>query len=152
MRPAFALLLLCGVMAPAADREFEAVVRHFESAYGQKKMHIPLLGAVKFFSNVARPMGGSGLQLAIWGDVDNGDLDGLPPVQAPWRPWVVTRSHNESTYIYVNPSKGNWKMLIISLEPNQTNVVQVKLNGSALRRWLRDPVHQNRHRRNQDDE
>ncbi len=155
------LLFATTTLACAGDAEFKGVVHAIESNYGVHHMHIPLLGVALFF---ARPEGASGLRVAVFegfqtsnnvSDVSRVVEHSLGP---DWYPFVRVRSNSggngsgETTLIYTNPSAGTMRMMIVSLEPSEATVVELKLNERTIRKWLSDPKEEaegeNRHGKN----
>jgi hypothetical protein len=140
------LLLIC-VSSPsfARDHEFHGVVTAIEHQYGVRHTHIPFLGFAMFF---ARPEGVSGFKLAIFENLHSSSTrgDDLRPIVESslgegWHLFVSTHSREdgENTLIYTNLSDGNLQMLIVSIEPDEATVVEMKLSERAMKKWMDEP-------------
>lgn len=151
MRIPFALVAVClglAPAAPAADADFDALVRGIESHYGTKRLHIPLFGVAKFFVRVARPEGVKQLDLAIFEEIhytqpDEREFDELVrnAVGGRWRPMVRVRSRadNERTYIYAREEGGDVRMMIANFEPSEAVVIQYRVSTRTLLAMLDHP-------------
>jgi hypothetical protein len=147
MRATLAAILALGfaALAPAAgDSDFKAVVRSIESNFDARRMRIPLFGVAKFFINVARPAGVRSLDLAIFEDLHIPatrfqDLDDAVRKAAGgrWQPMVRVRERNEWVCIYARPEgKNDMRLLIATIEPDETVLVHVKVRPEKLARML----------------
>jgi len=139
------LLVFCATtVAFGSDREFRGVVHAIEHTYGVHHMHIPFLGVAMFFS---RPEGVSGIHLAVFegfeAPADTEDFSRIVQnsLGGGWYPFVrvLSQSDGETTLIYANPSGGKMRMLIVNLEPSEATVVELRLDESAIKSWLREP-------------
>jgi hypothetical protein len=149
------LLAIAITAAPAADLQFNGIVSRLEAHYGKRKTYIPLMGTVRFFSNVARPAGASGLRLAVFEDVDNRALlSGAATVLPASQPFVRSHSNREAedTLIYLTNTGRSWKLLIVTVEPHETTVVEFRLGRRAIERWIDSPQHQRHGKRPAEDE
>ncbi len=161
MRRALMFLLVAAASAPAADRDFKAVVGGIESQLGIRRMHIPLFGVVMFFAKVAaRGEGVKQLDLAVFDEIDYTRPDAArfdaivrSAVSDRWTPFVRVRSNrdNESTFIYLRPDGKDWRMLVASFEAHDAAVIQLKLTPEALLRDFDHPAHAGRHAHGSDD-
>lgn len=146
LRLAVFVLCVSGV-ALAGDHEFRGVVNAIEDHYGVHHMHIPLLGVAMFF---ARPEGVSGMKLAIFEDFhgrsDTAEVSRLVEhsLGEGWFPFVRvhSRSDKETTLIYACPEGGNFRMLIVNLEPDEATVIEFRLSDRAIKRWMKEPGEQ----------
>jgi len=145
-----AVLLIASSAALAADGEFDYVVKAIENHYGVKRTHIPLMGVANFALKVAHPGGASGLQFAVFEDLpsssdysDQVELDrfmdgvtlrGLSPMVR-----THSRRSGESTYIFAGEAGKSTKMLIVTFEPNQATVIEVKVDFQTLLRTINRP-------------
>ena len=106
-------------------------------------MRIPLLGVALFFYH---PDGVSGLKLAVFEDFPgNSRADVRRVVEASlgpgWFPYVRvhSKSGQETTLIYTNPSSGKMQMMIVNIEPSEATVVQLNLTEHSIKKWLKEP-------------
>lgn len=142
----FALLLCASTFAFGGNAEFKGIVRSIEHTYGVHHMHIPLLGVAMFF---ARPEGVHGLKMAIFeGFQPPTNSDSLRRViesslGSDWHPFVRVETKGqkdgETTLIYMNPGAGEMRMVIVSIEPSETVVLQMGLSDRAIKKWIKEP-------------
>jgi hypothetical protein len=146
-RIGIALLVTLAAPAFAGDPAFHAVVRDMETHFQRERTHIPLFGAVSFFFKVARPGGVKNLDLAVFEDLHYSpqradELAGVldRSVGTAWTPIVRVRSGGEWSSIYARGFGRNVKMIVVSVEPDEAAVVEVKLSADALFRSLGHPA------------
>jgi hypothetical protein len=145
LRP-LVLILCASTLAVAGDHEFRGVVHSIEATYNVHHMHIPLLGVALFF---ARPAGVGGLKLAVFegfktptdaADVTRVIESSLGP---EWHSFVKVQSkgktNGETTLIYVIPSGGHMRMMIVNVEPSEATVVELNLTDRAIKKWMKEP-------------
>jgi hypothetical protein len=59
-----------------------------------------------------------------------------------WSPFVRTWSRDgEATFIYANAASPQAELLIVSLNPGDASVVQVKVDPNKIDEWLDEPKH-----------
>ncbi len=150
-RRALDLLLVVALAIPcfAGDREFNSVVSTVEAQYGVHKMHVPLLGFATFCLKMAGTPGTSDMKIAVFQHMPrprgSSDLEFEQRVTSSLGPeWqrfvrVRTQENNGFTIIYTNAGEKDIKMMIVTLQPDDATVVQVKLKSSDLKRWIDDP-------------
>lgn len=150
-RRALDLLLVVALAIPcfAGDREFNSVVSTVETQYGVHKMHVPLLGFATFCLKMAGTPGTSDMKIAVFQHMPrprgSSDLEFEQRVTSSLGPeWqrfvrVRTQENNGFTIIYTNAGEKDIKMMIVTLQPDDATVVQVKLKSSDLKRWIDDP-------------
>jgi hypothetical protein len=150
----FASITAASTLAFAGEPEFHAVVNAIETQYGVRRTHVPMLGFALFF---VRPEGVSDMKLAVFEDFhSNTSADKVirlveNSLGPGWYPFVRVRSRNsskgdamedgdgETTLIYASPSGGKLRMMIVNLESEEATVVELKLSGHAIQRWLQVP-------------
>jgi len=144
------VFLIASSAAFAADGEFDYVVKAIEHYYGVKRTHIPLMGVANFALKVAHPGGASGFHLAIFEDLrsssdysdqleldrfmDGVTLRGLSPMVR-----THSRRSGESTYIFAGEAGKSTEMMIVTFEPNQATVIEVKVDFQTLLRTINHP-------------
>ena len=144
-----ATLLLSSAPVSAEDPEFGLVVRQVESYFHVKRTHIPLLGFMKPVLWIARPAGAKSLELAIFEDqdfsrgLDDPEFERLidKSMGQSWQPLVRVHSRRDSeqTTIYAKDMGKNFKLMLITLEPTEAVVMQVKLSSQELIKCLENP-------------
>ncbi len=141
---------LCGLAASAADRDFKEIVRAIADEYHTQPTQIPMSGLVNAVLFVTRPGGAKQLDLAVFENLNGEGHDGAKVasrirgiVGTSWRPFVEVRSRrkgDEITLIYVRPEGREFRMIVATIEHNEATVVHLKLDPSAIRRWMDHPV------------
>jgi len=144
-----AALLLSSTPVSAEDPEFGRVVRQVESYFHVKRTHIPLLGFIKPVLWIAHPAGARCVEMAIFEDQDfsrglkDAEFERLinKSVNQDWEPLVRVHSRRDSeqTLIYAKDLGKNFKLMIITVEPTEAVVIQVKLSSQELIKWLENP-------------
>lgn len=135
-KPILFLTLIATTSAAAADREFEAAVRHVESNFEGNRVWIPFLGVANFVCSIARPAGVKHFRLAVFENLrtlsdDLPDFSGFGP---DWRPLVRVRNrrNGESTAIYAK-EEGNWtKVVLLTTERRDATVISMTMRPSQL--------------------
>ena len=145
----FATLLLSCTPVLAEDSEFSFVVRQVESYFHAKRTPIPFLGLMKPVLWIARPAGAKSLEMAIFEDqdfsrgLDHTEFEKLmdKSIRRNWQPLVRVHSRRDSeqTLIYAKDLGKNLKLMIITVEPTEAVVIQVKLSSQELIKWLENP-------------
>ena len=140
------VLLFTSTLAFGGNPEFKGIVRSIEQTYGVHHMHIPLLGVAMFF---VRPAGVHGFKMAIFeGFQAPTDANNLCRVVESslgpdWHAFVRVQSrgetNGETTMIYLTPSAGQMRMVIVSIEPSEAVVLQMSLSDHAIKKWLKEP-------------
>jgi hypothetical protein len=136
----------CAVLQ-GAEREFDNIVRAISDQFHARPVHIPFFGLVNVATFVAHPAGVKHIDLAVFEDLDVDDHAARALAEAirstggtAWKPFVQVRSwkagHEETVIVYMGQDRGDCKLLIMTLEPREATVVEVKLNPEGLQVWL----------------
>jgi hypothetical protein len=110
-------------------------------------MHVPFFGLVNLATFVAHPAGVKHVDLAVFENLDLDDHAAREFAQAignsgdrSWKPFIQVRSrnhgHDETVIVYMAEDRGDCKLLVMSFEPDEATLVQVRLNPKALQVWL----------------
>ncbi len=152
--PATVLALLAASPAPASarDRGFDAVVQAISTTYHARRS----LRFVSWFAGMAtkfaRPEGVKSLRMAIFEDQDftprdDGDAQFEQAVQnalqEDWRPIVRVHSNRdgERTLVYARESGKDVSLFIVTREPSEAVVMQVKMNTRKFSEMMDEPKH-----------
>ncbi|MCP5111078.1 MAG: hypothetical protein GY953_09605 [bacterium] len=145
-----AVLLLLASGATAGERGFDGLVRDIESEYDAERLKIPLFGLVNAAMRVvARPIGVSGMKLAIFEDIDvpygrEGRFLDLvrDNLDNEWRPMIRVYSPRDAewTTILAKPDGKHMKLLLAVYEPGEAVVIQMRINPKTFSRWARHPL------------
>jgi hypothetical protein len=148
------LLALCVLPArlQARDRGFNAVVQAISTTYHARQS----LRFVSWFAGMAtkftRPEGVKSLRMAIFEDQDftprdDGEAQFEQAVQSAlqedWRPIVRVHSNRdgERTLIYARESGKDVSLFIVTREPSEAVVMQVKMNARKFSKMMDEPRH-----------
>lgn len=145
------LLILCGFFSMAENMyadDFGRIVRHIEAEYHVHRNYQFLMAFAGVVVKCTHMGGVKVLKVAIFEDqhfsgtgLDN-RLDEL--VQragsSGWQPLVrsFSRRSGEQTYIYAHPSGKDMKLLLVSVEPNEAVVMQVKIDPVKLSDFINE--------------
>jgi hypothetical protein len=137
-------MLSCAVLE-GAERGFEDIVRVVSDRLHARPMHIPFFGLVNIATFVAHPAGVKHIDLAVFEklaveDQVIQDLAEAIRSDGRWKPFVQVHSsrhgHTENVLVYMEGDRNDCKVLVITLEPWEATVVEVKLNPESLEVWL----------------
>ncbi|HKT50017.1 MAG TPA: hypothetical protein VJV96_06950 [Candidatus Angelobacter sp.] len=135
--------------------DFGRIVHHIEASYHVHRNYRFLMGfagiAVKFWH-----VGGvKSMKIAIFEDqhLDGTDTDRkLDEIiarasQSGWRPMVrsVSRRTGEHVYIYAQDAGKDLKLLVVNVEPNEAEVIQVKVDPKRLEEFIAENTHHSGH-------
>lgn len=141
---AIAVLLVPISVARAADAEFEAVARHFESTYNVRRNE----PKASWFANVAmrlvQPKGVKTLRIATFenlkgpatdphlGEVVRNSLD------KTWKAVVreTSRVDRDQTFVYVRQAGDSLEVLIVSVDIEEATVIKARVDPKAAGSWL----------------
>jgi VWFA-related protein len=144
-----AFAVLCVPMAHAASDPYSKVVENLETQYHAKRKHIPLLGVGNFVLKFWHPAGVKNVQVAVfddaelYGETKGNHFDSVVKAAAggQWRPVVreFSRKDNQWVYIYYSGEGKDAKVLVVSLDPKDAIVAQVKFDPMKLAEFIENP-------------
>ena len=156
------LLILCGFFSLGekvyAD-DFGRIVRHIEAEYHVHRNYRFLMAFAGVVVKCTHVGGVKVFKAAIFEDqhLSATDLDDRldelvrRAASTGWQPMVrsFSRRSREHTYIYAQASGNNMKVLLVSVEPNEAVVMQVKIDPVKLSDFINEHTadaehHQNR--------
>lgn len=156
-RAASLLLIIFGFFALAeslrAD-DFGRIVGHIEAEYHVHRNYRFLMSFAGVAVNCTHVGGVKAFKMALFEDqhlsgteMDN-RLDELVKRagSSGWQPLVRTfsRRDGERTYIYAKADGNNMKLLLVSVEPNEAVVMQVKIDPKKLSDFIDEHEHRGR--------
>jgi hypothetical protein len=158
--PAIGLLLgaLCWP-ALGAEHDFETVVGAIEAHLGVHRTHIPMLGFAKLFVKVSAPSGTHGFELATFEDLKYSperlrDFRAVvsDALGGSWQPMVQVQAQGRSEYtgIFVRGRRGQFHLMITTIEAHEATVVEIQVSPSQWFAWLRDPGTMGKRSRHED--
>jgi hypothetical protein len=147
--PAIGLLLgaLCWP-ALGAEHDFETVVGAIEGQLGVHRTHIPMMGFAKLFVRVSAPSGAHGFELATFEDLKYSperlrDFRAVvsEALGTSWQPMVQVQAQGRGEYtgIFVRGRRGQFHLVITTIEAHEATVVEIQLSPSQWFDWLRNP-------------
>ena len=141
-------MLSCAVVQ-GAEREFNDIVRAISDELHTRPLHIPFFGLVNLATSVAHPAGVKHIDLAVFENLDLDEhaarhiAEAIRSADPGWKPFIQVRSsnhgHPETVIVYMADYRSDCKLLVISLEPEEATVVELKLNPEGLQVWLNHP-------------
>jgi hypothetical protein len=146
-------MLSCAVVQ-GAERGFDDIVRAISDQLHTRPMHIPFFGLVNAATFVVQPAGVKHIDLAVFENLDLNEhaataiAEAMRATDGGWRPFVQVRSwnhgHDETVLVYmagvdIGNARRDCKLLVITLEPSEATVVEVRLNPEGLQVWLNHP-------------
>lgn len=132
-------LLATGLSLPAAsgeDFDFDRLVSSVERHYGKRRLHIPFMGVASFLSGAARPLGASGVKLAVIEDVDRAETF-APTLPLSWRPIIrIAKDGRQETAIFGRDEGKSIKLLLLTQDGGQAVVMQCRMHPSKFLEFL----------------
>jgi hypothetical protein len=135
--------------------DFGRIVHHIEASYHVHRNHRFLMGCAGMIVRFWHIGGVKSIKLAVFEDqhLDGTDTDAkLDQVvqrasQSGWQPTVrsYSRHSGEHTYIYAQAAGKDLKLLLVSVEPNEAVVMQVKVDPEKLGEFLDQNVGHSSH-------
>jgi hypothetical protein len=137
--------------------DFGRIVRHIEASYHVHRNYRFLFGFAGMVVRCWHIGGVKSLKMAYF---ENQHLDGtdtdkkLDEIvaragQSGWRPLVrsVSRRSGEHVYIYAQDADAgkNLKLLVVNVEPNEAEVIQVKVDPKKLEQFIDENMHHHGH-------
>ncbi|HXR76110.1 MAG TPA: hypothetical protein VN737_09060 [Bryobacteraceae bacterium] len=128
--------------------EFEWMVRQVSRESGVEPMHIPFFGLARFVVAVGHPAGATDLHLAVFENTEIAPEHFARMIDSAagssWKPMIRVRSRNgESTNIYLQQAGKQVRLLIGTLERNQSTLIEVRVKPEELIRFVDE--HEHRH-------
>jgi hypothetical protein len=129
--------LLMATDAMPVDRgldDFDGVVKSVETHYQRKRLRIPFLGVVSFFSQAARPLGASDFKLAVIEDVRDRNAPPDLTFSENWRPVIRVRERNgESVNIMAREDgRHTVKLLMLVVDHSDAVVMQMRMTPTRF--------------------
>jgi hypothetical protein len=136
------LMLACAVLQ-GAERGFDDIVRAISDRFHTRPVHIPLFGLVNLATFVAHPAGVKHVDLAVFENLDLNDHAARDVAEAirdsgdhGWKPFVQVHSRTETVLVYMAQDRSDCKLLVLTFEPGEASIVEVRLNPEGLQIWL----------------
>ena len=142
------IVCLCcvGMASSAASKSdgFDGLVRAVDARYHVHGSRAPMMWAVSLAARGFTHGGVRGMRVVTYEgfpeEVDRGEIEGMVRAQlgAEWMPMVRSRSEGESSLVYVQPDGERVRMVVVSLEKHELDMVRMEMNPEALARWERE--------------
>lgn len=142
-------LAVCGLLAlaPSAKADdFGRIVRHIEAGYHVHRNYRFLMSFAGVVVKCSHMAGVKAFKAAIFEDqqLPGAELDSRLDelVQrasaSGWQPLVksLSRRSGERSYIYAQAGGNDMKLLLVSVEPNEAVVMQLKINPANLSKFI----------------
>lgn len=156
-RTASLLLIIFGFFAIAENLkadDFGRIVGHIEADYHVHRNYRFLISFAGVMVKCTHVGGVKALKMAIFEDQHlpgtelDDRLDELVQFagSSGWQPLVrsFSRRSGEHTYIYAKADRNNMKLLLVSVEPDEAVVIQVKIDPKKLSDFINEHEHRER--------
>jgi hypothetical protein len=141
-------MLSCAVVQ-GAERGFDDIVRAISDQLHSRPLHIPFFGLVNLATLAVHPAGVKHIDLAVFENLHvdehsaRGIAEAMRNMNGDWKPFVQVRSwkhgNEETVIVHMAGDQRDCKLLVMTLEPHDATVVEVRLNPEALQVWLNHP-------------
>jgi len=155
-----AAIALAGLAMPAraaAGDDFGRIVHHIETQYHVHRQHRFVMGLAGFVVKVSHVSGVKSLKGAIFENQPFLNADGdtqfdevvRQALDSGWQPMVQSwdRHSGERTYIYAQNAGKDMKVLLVTLEPNEAVVFEIKLDPENFNEFAHNATIGRPHRR-----
>ena len=135
--------------------DFGHIVHHIEASYHVHRNYRFLFGFAGMVVRCWHVAGVKSIKLAYF---ENQHLDGTDAdkrldeivaraSRSGWQPMVrsVSRRSGEHVYVYAQNADSDVKLLVVNVEPNEAEVIQVKLDPKKLEEFIDENVHDHGH-------
>lgn len=140
--------------------DFGRIVHHIEASYHVHRNYRFLMGFAGFVANVSHIAGVKNMKMAIFEDqhLDGTETDvKLDEIvnqasRSGWQPVVrsYSRHSGEHTYIYAQNAGNDLKLLVVNVEPNEAEVIQLKLDPKRLEEFIDENTRHSRRSHQED--
>lgn len=152
----FTASVVLGVSTETAYADdFGKIVRHIEASYHVHRNHRSIMGFAGLVVKFWHPGGVKSFKAAVFEDQrllqdePDGRLDEIVQSASKhgWQPIVksYSRRSGEHSYIYVQTQGKDIRMLIVSVEPNEAAVLQLKLDPDKLAKYMDEDIGEGPH-------
>jgi hypothetical protein len=147
----FLMVLTVGFTVPAASakpNEYDAIVRHLETKYQAKKVHIPFMWLARFAVAVVHPAGVKSFKVTIFENLkfsrDRLDQEMQEAMRnsfgTEWVPILRVRSRDgEQVYMYMREAGANVKITMVTIEKEQAAVIRATFDANKLAEFINNP-------------
>ena len=135
--------------------DFGRIVHHIEASYHVHRNYRFLFGFAGLVVRCSHIGGVKSLKMAYFenqhldGTNTDKELDGIiaRAGESGWRPMVrsVSRRSGEHVYIYAQNASNDLKLLVVNVEPDEAEVIQVKVDPKRLEEFIDENVHHHGH-------
>jgi len=145
-----AVVVVCGGLcsrysqAKASANDVSTLQHALDSEFHLHAQHIPMMGIVSLFAHGATHGGVRGMRVVTYEDLpDKLDRDGIAKLvrahlSSGWSLMVrdhATSKDGEDEMVWVQPAGERVRMLVVSLEPHEIDLVQMDLSPDQLAKW-----------------
>ena len=132
----------------ASDSGFDAAVAAIEQQYHPQQPHVPLQWLASLCATVSTGGGVRHMRIA-----DFPNVKGLTTpntlahlisshLSSAWSQMVLSRDSPEDfSVIYIRPDHNYMRMLVVSYDHGEIDLVRMDLNGERLAHFVQDPAH-----------
>ncbi len=144
-------LLALAITAPAANakpNEYDAIVRHLQTKYQAKKVHIPFMWLARFAVKVVRPAGFKSFNVTFFENLkfsrDKLDLEMQEAMKNSFSPeWGsilhVRSSEGQQVYMYMRDAGSNVKLTVVTIDKEEAAVIRATFDADKLAEFINNP-------------
>ncbi len=144
-------LLTFVVTSPAVaakPNEYDLIVRHLQTKYQAKKVHIPFMWLARFAVKVVRPAGFKSFNVTLFEDLkfscDKLDLEMQEAMKNSFSPeWGsilhVRSREGQQVYMYMRDAGSNIKLTVVTIDKEQAAIIRATFDADKLAEFINNP-------------
>jgi hypothetical protein len=144
-------VLMLAASVPAAiakPNEFDTIVRHLETKYQAKKVHVPFMWLARFAVAVVHPAGVKSFKVTLFENLkfsrdtlDEEMQEVMRDAFSPdWVPILRVRSRDgQQVYMNMREAGSNVKITMVTIDKDQAAVIRATFNPDKLVDFLDNP-------------
>lgn len=134
--------------ASAKKNEYDQIVKHLKTKYQAKKVKLPFMWLARFAVGVVRPAGVKSFSVTLFEDLkfSRETLDEemqsamRDSLGEEWNSLMRVRSRNgQQVYMYMREAGKNVRIILVTIEKNNSTVVRATFNPEKLADFINDP-------------
>lgn len=134
--------------ASAKPNEYDAIVRHLQSKYQAKKVHVPFMWLARFAVKVVRPAGFKSFNVTLFQDLkfsrEQLDLEMQEALKNSFSPeWGsilhVRSREGHQVYMYMKDAGSNVKLTVVTIDKEQAAVIRATFDADRLAEFINNP-------------
>lgn len=132
----------------AKDKEYDAIMKHLQTAYQAKKVKIPFMWLARFAVRIVKPAGVRSFSFTVFENLkfSRESLDSemqlamRNALSPDWCPILRVRSRDsEQVYAYLREDGKNVKMMLVTINQDQATLIRATFNPEKLAEFINNP-------------